>query len=430
MTDTAAHNTTGASGVFLGLTPHGPAAQSPKARSFAARTMMNTVPLVLVGSMAAMALNLTGPVGAAEARKLPQAKPAENGPRVVKTPPAPIQMTATEPAPASYVVQDGDTISDIAERFGLGTPSVLAMNGLSWSSTIYPGQELRLAAAAPAPATPATAAPAAPEAQSSYTIAAGDTISGIAARFSVSTDDVLQANGLSRSSIIYPGQELAIPGASTPAATAPPAAAATVFSDIHTVAVGETVSSIAAARGLTTEDLLAANALGWDSVIYPGEELLLPSSAALPMVAAASVTPLNGITGLTPEMTENAAVIVRVGRELGVSDFAIAIALATAMQESSLRNLDWGDRDSVGLFQQRPSTGWGTVEDLTNPEHATRLFFGGPTGPNDGTRGLLDIAGWESMSLTEAAQAVQISAYPDYYAKWETAAWGWLDALG
>jgi hypothetical protein len=117
---------------------------------------------------------------------------------------------------------------------------------------------------------------------------------------------------------------------------------------------------------------------------------------------------------------------VQVGRSLGVSDYGIAIALATAMQESSLRNLSWGDRDSVGLFQQRPSTGWGTVEELTDPARAAQLFFEG----RSGVRGLLDISGWESMSLTQAAQRVQISAYPDAYAKWESSAWEWLAELG
>ncbi|TPX00513.1 hypothetical protein FJ656_32410, partial [Schumannella luteola] len=105
--------------------------------------------------------------------------------------------------------------------------------------------------------------------------------------------------------------------------------------------------------------------------------------------------------------------------------------LAAAMQESSLRNIDYGDRDSLGLFQQRPSTGWGTPDQILNASHAARLFYGGPSNPNKGkTRGLLDIAGWQSMSLTQAAQAVQISAYPNAYAKWETSATSWLAQLG
>jgi hypothetical protein len=137
-----------------------------------------------------------------------------------------------------------------------------------------------------------------------------------------------------------------------------------------------------------------------------------------------SVTPLND------ERRTNAQIIVNVGREMGISDYGIVIALATAMQESSLRNINWGDRDSVGLYQQRPSSGWGTVEQIMDPVYATKLFFGGPNNPNKGkTRGLLDISGWESMPLTEAAQRVQISAYPNAYAKWEPSAWAWLYEL-
>ena len=106
------------------------------------------------------------------------------------------------------------------------------------------------------------------------------------------------------------------------------------------------------------------------------------------------------------------------------------IALAAAAQESTLRNLNYGDRDSLGLFQQRPSTGWGTPAQVTDPTYASRLFFGGPSNPNRGvTRGLLDIPGWQSMTVTRAAQAVQLSAYPTAYAKWETSARAWLAQL-
>jgi hypothetical protein len=129
-------------------------------------------------------------------------------------------------------------------------------------------------------------------------------------------------------------------------------------------------------------------------------------------------------------MSSNAQTIVRVGQRLGVPEYGIVIALAAAMQESSLRNIDYGDRDSLGLFQQRPSTGWGTPDQLLNPEHSALLFYGGPSNPNKGvTRGLLEISGWQSMPLTQAAQRVQISAYPDAYAKWEASARAWYAAL-
>ena len=73
---------------------------------------------------------------------------------------------------------------------------------------------------------------------------------------------------------------------------------------------------------------------------------------------------------------------MQVGRQLGVPDRGIAIALGAAMQESGMRNLDWGDRDSLGLFQQRPSTGWGTAAQVRDPVRPTKAFYGGPSDPN------------------------------------------------
>jgi murein DD-endopeptidase MepM/ murein hydrolase activator NlpD len=105
----------------------------------------------------------------------------------------------------------------------------------------------------------------------------------------------------------------------------------------------------------------------------------------------------------------NAATIVTVGARMGVPPRGWVIAVATAMQESGLRNLTGGDRDSVGLFQQRPSQGWGTPAQLRDPAYAAGNFY---------TR-LQSIAGWQSLPLTRAAQAVQRSAYPDAYARWE-----------
>ncbi|MFB6838923.1 C40 family peptidase [Streptomyces sp. NPDC056361] len=85
------------------------------------------------------------------------------------------------------------------------------------------------------------------------------------------------------------------------------------------------------------------------------------------------------------------------------------VALATALQESGLRNLTWGDRDSLGLFQQRPSMGWGTANEILDPVHASTKFY----------EGLKKVSGWESLSITQAAQAVQRSGFPEAYAKWE-----------
>lgn len=123
-----------------------------------------------------------------------------------------------------------------------------------------------------------------------------------------------------------------------------------------------------------------------------------------------------GQVRLSPEQMGNAALIAGVGMEMGVPHRAVEIALATAMQESSLRNLDYGDRDSLGLFQQRPSQGWGSPEQVQDRVYASRTFY---------TR-LLELPRATELPLTEAAQAVQISAFPNAYAKHEPLA----EALG
>ncbi len=112
---------------------------------------------------------------------------------------------------------------------------------------------------------------------------------------------------------------------------------------------------------------------------------------------------------LTDEQLGNATIIMNVGSEMGATDSDLIVALMTSMQESNLRNINYGDRDSVGLFQQRTSQGWGTIEQIMDPYYSSRKFF----------EGLLAIEGRASMSKTAQAQAVQRSAYPDAYAKWE-----------
>jgi cell wall-associated NlpC family hydrolase len=136
------------------------------------------------------------------------------------------------------------------------------------------------------------------------------------------------------------------------------------------------------------------------------------------------------VVDLDADQAGNARLIVAVGQQRSVPERGLLVALMTAMQESTLRNLDYGDRDSLGLFQQRPSTGWGTPAQVTNPAYAAAAFYGGPSSPAPNP-GLLDIVGWEAMALTEAAQAVQRSAFPDAYAQWESSARQWLaDILG
>lgn len=123
----------------------------------------------------------------------------------------------------------------------------------------------------------------------------------------------------------------------------------------------------------------------------------------------------------SPEQMKNAATIVSVAKQRGLPERGMIIALMTALQESTLNNLDHGDRDSVGLFQQRPSQGWGSKEQIMNPEYSTDAFIGGHK-DRFAPGGLLDVKGWESLELGEAAQRVQKSAYPAEYTKWEATA--------
>ncbi|MFI5688401.1 C40 family peptidase [Streptomyces sp. NPDC051636] len=109
------------------------------------------------------------------------------------------------------------------------------------------------------------------------------------------------------------------------------------------------------------------------------------------------------------EQLPNAKVIVATGIQLGIPARGQVVALATALQESALRNLDHGDRDSVGLFQQRPSQGWGTREQIMDPVYASKKFY----------NALKSVKGWESMPVTVAAQKVQKSGYKEAYAKHE-----------
>lgn len=134
---------------------------------------------------------------------------------------------------------------------------------------------------------------------------------------------------------------------------------------------------------------------------------------------------LPDVAGYTPEQLSVAAQIMKTGDDLGLSERAQLIGLMTAMQESTLQNLSGGDRDSVGAFQQRPSQGWGTVEQLRDPSYAATAFFRGVDTSRTGhIPGLMDIDGWESMSLTQAASAVQLPAeeYEGEYAKHESEA--------
>lgn len=107
----------------------------------------------------------------------------------------------------------------------------------------------------------------------------------------------------------------------------------------------------------------------------------------------------------SPEQMDNAATIVGIAMGRGMPARAGTIAIATAIQESKLRNINYGDRDSLGLFQQRPSQGWGTEDEILNPDYSTNAFYDA----------LVEVGDWENGVVTEVAQEVQRSAFPDAY---------------
>lgn len=143
------------------------------------------------------------------------------------------------------------------------------------------------------------------------------------------------------------------------------------------------------------------------------------TSGASGAAALCSMTPGSGVPAgagavldgvqLDPAQVTNARLIYDIGTSLRLPQRATVIAIATAMQESKLDNVPYGTEDSLGLFQQRPSRGWGSAADVMTPAYAATAFY----------RRLAAVPGWRSLPLTVAAQHVQNSAYPGAYAQWE-----------
>ena len=145
--------------------------------------------------------------------------------------------------------------------------------------------------------------------------------------------------------------------------------------------------------GLTALGLLAG--AGW----WARDKVLTPWSETCWATASGETVSFD------PEQMHNAALIVQLAERRGLAARAGSIAVATAIQESKLRNITYGDRDSVGLFQQRPSQGWGTEEQILDPHYSTDAFYDA----------LVKVDGWQDMRITEIAQEVQRSAYPEAY---------------
>jgi hypothetical protein len=135
-----------------------------------------------------------------------------------------------------------------------------------------------------------------------------------------------------------------------------------------------------------------------------------PAAAVPPPPAPPSctITTSSGRVRLDPAQAANAATIAAVAKRMGLGDGAATVAFVAALQESKLHNVDYGDLDSLGLFQQRPSQGWGTPAQVMDPVYAASAFF----------NALVRVPGWEAMAVGDAAQQVQRSNGPDAYAIW------------
>jgi hypothetical protein len=147
------------------------------------------------------------------------------------------------------------------------------------------------------------------------------------------------------------------------------------------------------------------------AVVAAGLFLLITRRHHTPPVPSCAVMTSSGQSAYTlePDQAANSATIAAIGKKLGLPDHAVTVALAAALQESRLHNLDYGDRDSLGLFQQRPSQGWGSTSEILTPSYAAAAFF----------RELVKVDDWPKLPVTRAAQEVQRSGAPSAYAQWE-----------
>ncbi|WP_246262825.1 lytic transglycosylase domain-containing protein [Arthrobacter mobilis] len=269
----------------------------------------------------------------------------------------------------SYTVQAGDTLSGIAARPGTTLARLLSANRLKATSTIYPGQKLKVAGTAKAPA----GSPARTSAASTYTVKAGDTLSGIAARPGTTLARLLSANGLKATSIIYPGQKLKVAGT----AKAPAAAATSGAAGSYTVKAGDTLSGIAERLGIGLSKLLAANGLTASSIIYPGQQLKVAGSGATTDVSSSTIEPLVPNTFLhytypdevvadanknkalllstpQPDQSQMKQIIRDTAVAMGVDP---ALALAFAYQESGFQQTAVSPANAIGAMQVIPSSG-------------------------------------------------------------------------
>ena len=183
-----------------------------------------------------------------------------------------------------YTVKAGDTLYGISRKFGMSLSQLVSVNGISASSLIVPGQILRVAGGETISTVVKTTATTSRTSGGNYFVQPGDTLYGIARRSGMSLNSLLTLNGLSQSSVIYPGQSLTISQSDNRVATkssytAKPLASGASTSGTYTVQAGDTLYSIARRSGMSLNTLLSLNGLSQSSVIHPGQTLKLSGAS-------------------------------------------------------------------------------------------------------------------------------------------------------
>ncbi|MDU0315170.1 LysM peptidoglycan-binding domain-containing protein [Phycicoccus sp. M110.8] len=260
---------------------------------------------------------------------------------------------------ATYVVRSGDTLSGIAARKGVSLAALLKANHLSTRSVIHIGQKVRIpGAGAASTARPAASAPT----TATYTVRSGDTLSAIAARTKTPLGTLYKLNRLSARTVIHPGQHLRVRGTSA-------SAARRASTTAYTVVSGDTLSGIAARKGVSLASLLKANHLSARTVIHVGQKLRVPSTAkpvspstntfAGRTYPQATVSAANRnrealAARSVPSRTQTRAMIVATARRHGVDP---TLALAVAWQESGWNQRQVSVANAIGVMQVIPSSG-------------------------------------------------------------------------
>jgi LysM repeat protein len=281
---------------------------------------------------------------------------------------------------ADYEVQKGDTLSSIAALYGVKTSELITANGITNPDLIRIGQILIIPGQTSAGA-------------GAHVVAAGDTLAAIAARYGTTVNAIASANNLSDPNLIRPGQQLVIPGASDPSATAAASAAPVAEGQTHTVSAGETLASIAAQYGTTVEALTSANGISDTSMIYVGTVLRLSGSG---FVAEATTSPASVYTVVAGDslatvaarygITVDALVsannladpnLIRIGQELDVP--TAMTSWVCPVPGASYFN-DWGFPRSGGRFHEGNDLFAARGTSVLAPVAGTAIFQNGRIG--------------------------------------------------